>query len=342
MFRWGSPEGVNPLAVVWSSASTDEIIGVLDVSSPHLPVLLEEVLAALMPDGRIPERVIDGTVGAGGHSRALLEAGVGHLLGFDLDPQALALSRANLAPFIDAGRAEVIHGSYATMQQAAETRGWGDGVDAVLLDLGVSSMQLDTAERGFAFMREGPLDMRFNPTGDAPRAADIVNYWDIDDLTRLLREYGEEPEARRIARAIIDSRPHETTRGLADAIKAAVRPPRGKPQGIHPATRAFQAIRIAVNDELASVERTLPVALELLRTGGRLAVISFHSLEDRRVKTAFKDAALELVAPPGMKSMPEKRAVGEMITRKPIEAGEAELSVNPRSRSAKLRVFEKY
>lgn len=312
------------------------------MAAPHLPVLLDEVIAALVPDGRAPQRVIDGTVGAGGHSRALLEAGVGHLLGFDLDPTALALARQALAPYITAGRAEVIHGSYATMRREAHARGWTDGVDAILLDLGVSSMQLDTAGRGFAFMKDGPLDMRFNPEGGGLTAADVVNTWDIDELTSLLREYGEEPDARRIARAIVEGRPHTSTRGLAETIKAAVKPPRGKPQGIHPATRAFQAIRIAVNDELSLVEQTLPVALELLRSGGRLAVISFHSLEDRRVKTVFKDAATEIIAPPGMKSLPEKRAIGELVTRKPIEASDAEVAANPRSRSAKLRVFEKF
>ena len=308
----------------------------------HLPVLLAEVVASLIPDGRIPERLIDGTVGAGGHSRALLDAGVRTQLGFDLDPNALALARQTLSLYIEEGRAHLVHASYTAMRTEAARLGWHTGVDAILLDLGVSSMQLDTAERGFAFMKEGPLDMRFNPTDSSLTAADIINGWDIDDLTGLLRDYGEEPDARRIARAIVEGRPHQSTCGLADTIKAAIRPPRGKPQGIHPATRAFQAIRIAVNDELASVEQTLPLALELLRSGGRLAVISFHSLEDRRVKTVFKDAATEIIAPPGMKSMPEKRAIGQLITRKPIEATEAEILANPRSRSAKLRVFEKY
>lgn len=308
----------------------------------HLPVLLNEVLAALIPDGRVPARVIDGTVGAGGHAGALLDAGAGHLLGFDLDQNALALARERLSAYIAVGRAELVHASYTAMSEESARRGWGDGVDAILLDFGVSSMQLDTAERGFAFMKDGPLDMRFNPDSAALTAADIVNGWDIDDLTALLRDYGEEPDARRIARAIIEHRPFNSTRQLADTIKGAVHRVWGKPQGIHPATRAFQAIRIAVNDEMASVERILPIALELLRSGGRLAVISFHSLEDRRVKTALKDAATEVVAPPGMKSMPQRRAIGKLITKKPVEASEAEIAANPRSRSAKLRVFEKF
>lgn len=310
--------------------------------TPHLPVLLNEVVEALIPDGRVPQRVIDGTAGAGGHSRALLDAGAENLLGFDLDPDALSLARQSLAPYLDAGRASLVHASYARMREFANAHGWSDGVDAILLDLGVSSMQLDRPERGFAFMRDGPLDMRFNPESGDITAADIVNTWDIDELTAILRQYGEEPDARRIARVIVDGRPYNSTRQLADAIKASTRPPRGKPQGIHPATLAFQAIRIAVNDELSSVEQVLPVAIELLRSGGRLAVISFHSLEDRRVKNAFKEAATEIVAPPGMKSMPEKRATGRLITRKPIEASAAEIEANPRSRSAKLRVFEKY
>jgi 16S rRNA (cytosine1402-N4)-methyltransferase len=310
--------------------------------SPHVPVLLAAVLDALIPHGRAPDRVIDGTVGAGGHAHALLAAGAGSLLGFDRDADALAIARETLAPYLETGRAVLVHASYAAMREHARAHGWGGGVDAILLDLGVSSMQLDRAERGFAFMREGPLDMRFDQSDGAMTAADIVNVWDVDELTALLRDYGEEPDARRVARAIVAGRPYRTTRELADAIKAAARKQYGKPHGIHPATLAFQAIRIAVNDELASVERTLPVAIELLRPGGRLAVISFHSLEDRRVKTVFREAATEIVAPPGMKSMPEKRALGRVLTRKPIEAGEAEVAANPRSRSAKLRVFEKF
>lgn len=309
---------------------------------PHLPVLLNEVVDALISDGRVPQRVIDGTVGAGGHSRALLDAGAEHLLGFDLDPDALALAGETLSPYLADRRAALVHASYACMKEFAEKHGWHDGVDAILLDLGVSSMQLDRPERGFAFMRDGPLDMRFNPQSGNVSAADVVNTWDIDELTGILREYGEEPDARRIARVIVEGRPYASTRQLADAIKASTRPPRGKPQGIHPATLAFQAIRIAVNDELSTVEQVLPVAIELLRSGGRLAVISFHSLEDRRVKNAFKEAATEIIAPPGMKSMPEKRAVGRLITRKPIEATAAEIASNPRSRSAKFRVFEKF
>jgi 16S rRNA (cytosine1402-N4)-methyltransferase len=309
----------------------------------HVSVLLDEVLEALLPEGRPVERAIDGTLGAGGHSAALLVAGVGHLLSFDLDPHALALAREALSPFGD--RATIIHDSYLNMTEHANARGWHDGVDAILLDLGVSSMQLDTAERGFAFMKDGPLDMRFNPASSDATAADLVNTWDADELADIFYRYGEERESRRIARAIVAARPYQTTRQLADVIEQAMPrhfPRNRKPnaKSIHPATRVFQALRIAVNDELGVIERVLPQAIDLLRPGGRLAVISFHSLEDRIVKHVFKDASTEIISPPGMQ-LEEKRAVVDLITRKPVEAGEAEIARNPRSRSAKLRVVEK-
>jgi 16S rRNA (cytosine1402-N4)-methyltransferase len=308
--------------------------------APHIPVLLTPILDTLLPDGRRIERVIDGTVGAGGHARAFLDAGAGGLLGFDLDPQALALAGRLLEPDLKSGRATLVHASYATMTHHAGLHGWRDGVDAILLDLGVSSMQLDTAERGFAFMKDGPLDMRFDPSQGTMTAADIVNFWDADSIADVLYRYGEERDSRRVARIIIAGRPFETTRQLADVIKAAQRPVRGKPEPIHPATRSFQALRIAVNDELTVVEQAIPRALELLRPGGRLGIISFHSLEDRLVKHAFKEAATEIIAPPGM-VIPEKQATVRLITRKPIEADDAERVSNPRSRSAKFRVVEK-
>jgi 16S rRNA (cytosine1402-N4)-methyltransferase len=304
----------------------------------HLPVLLDEVLAALLPtDHPTPERIIDGTLGAGGHTGALLHAGVKQVMGFDLDPQALTLARANLAVYGE--RAIIIHASYAEMRPYADQQGWSEGVDGILLDLGVSSMQLDTAERGFAFMKDGPLDMRFDRTGLRASAADLVNYADTDELADLFYEYGEEREGRRLARAVVAGRPYTTTRQLADVLEKAM-PRRHGVKAPHPATRVFQALRIAVNDELNIVETVLPVAIDLLRPGGRLAVISFHSLEDRIVKQTFKDAALEIISPPGM-VLEEKRAVVRLITRKPIEATAAEIAQNPRSRSAKLRVVEK-
>lgn len=311
--------------------------------SPHLPVLLAEVVAALLPEGRDPPamRLIDGTLGAGGHTAALLEAGIGQALGLDLDPHALALAHRRLAPYGE--RVQVRHASYTTMREQAQALGWA-GVDAILLDLGVSSMQVDSAERGFAFMQAGPLDMRFDPTGDRPPAAELVNTWGADELADIFFRYGEERHSRRIARAIVEQRPFATTRDLAAAVERAVPRPRAKGKArtstAHPATRVFQALRIAVNDELGSVERVLPLALDLLRPGGRLAVISFHSLEDRLVKLAFKEAATEVVSPPGMQ-LEEKRATVRAITRKPVIAGEDEVARNPRSRSAKLRVVEK-
>lgn len=312
-----------------------------DSPRPHLPVLLRQVLETLIPDPQHPpERVIDGTAGAGGHSRALLEAGIGGLMAFDVDPTAIRLAGEHLRDGLDNGRATLIHASYADMDAYLDERGWGDGVDAILLDIGASSMHFDTPERGFSFMREGPLDMRFDPTSGIPTAADIVNHWSHPELADLLREYGEESEAGRYARVIINARPFETTRQLADVIKAASRPPRGRPILIHPATKTFQALRIAVNDELGTIERALPVALNCLRRGGRLGVISFHSLEDRIVKHTFKDWAEDIKSPPGMQ-LPEKDARVRLITRKPIEGDEDEIAQNPRARSAKLRVVEK-
>ncbi|MBC8170758.1 MAG: 16S rRNA (cytosine(1402)-N(4))-methyltransferase RsmH [Anaerolineae bacterium] len=303
----------------------------------HLPVLLTEVLAALMSTDHLPERVIDGTLGAGGHTGALLQTGVQQVMGFDLDPQALTLARANLAIYGD--RASIVHASYAEMRLYVAQQGWSDGVDGILLDLGVSSMQLDTAERGFAFMKDGPLDMRFDPTGIRASAADLVNHADADELADLFYEYGEERESRRLARAVVTGRPYATTRQLAEVLEK-VMPRRHGVKAPHPATRVFQALRIAVNDELRIIKTVLPDAITLLRPGGRLAVISFHSLEDRIVKQTFKDAALEISSPPGM-VLTEKRAVVRLITRKPIEATAAEIAQNPRSRSAKLRVVEK-
>lgn len=301
---------------------------------PHIPVLLEPIMQALLP----AERVVDGTVGAGGHSRAFLERGAGALLGLDLDLQALALAKAALAPFGD--RAQVVHASYTDMTREAERIGWADGVDAILLDLGVSSMQLDTAERGFAFRADGPLDMRFDPGGSRQTAAELVNLLDEDELATIFYRYGEEPQGRRLARIVVKARPYATTRELAEAIERAV--PRKPKDKIHPATRVFQALRIAVNDELGTVERALPQAIDLLRPGGCLAVISFHSLEDRIVKDTFKLAATDCICPPKVPvCVCGHKASVRTITRKPVVASEDEIAANPRSRSAKLRVVEK-
>jgi len=303
---------------------------------------MDAVLTHLLPEGRQVARAIDGTLGAGGHSRALLEHGVGELLALDLDPQAIALASANLAPFAD--RVHIVHASYPDLVGEAARLGW-DAVDCILLDLGVSSMQLDTAERGFAFRYDAPLDMRFDPSSDRPTAADLLNTWQADDLADIFFRYGEERESRRLARIIVRHRetaPFVTTRELADLIAAATPAKVRRETHIHPATRVFQALRIAVNDELTTVERVIPLAIDRLRSGGRLGIISFHSLEDRIVKDAFKAAATDCICPPQI-PICVCGHVGsvDLITRKPIIADETEAARNPRSRSAKFRVVEK-
>lgn len=300
---------------------------------PHIPILVQPILEHLLPAARI----LDGTVGAGGHSAALLEAGGESLIGLDRDPQALALARERLAPF--GARAQLVHSSYAEMRAIVQAHGW-KAVDAILLDLGASSMQFDTAARGFSFRADAPLDMRFDPTSDDETAAEIVNTWDEEDLADIFYRYGEEPQGRRFARAILRARPLATTGELAALLERSA--PRRPGDKIHPATRVFQALRIAVNDELATIERALPAAIDLLRPGGRLAVISFHSLEDRLVKEAFKLAATDCICPPKVPvCVCGHRASVRLVTRKPIEADPAEAEANPRARSAKLRVVER-
>lgn len=309
----------------------------VEPTRPHRPVLLDEVLALLAPGGQAPARVIDGTLGAGGHSAALLDAGAGELLGLDLDPQALAEAAQTLARF--GPRAHIVHASYAAMLDEAARLGW-DTADAILLDLGVSSMQFDTPERGFSFRFDAPLDMRFDPGSDQLTAADLVNTLDADELADLFWKYGEERESRRLARAVVKGRPYQTTTKLSGVIERAM--PRRHDDRLHPATRVFQALRIAVNDELGVIEAILPRAIELLKPGGRLAVISFHSLEDRLVKDAFRLAATDCICPPHLPvCVCGHVATVELLTRKPISATEAEMAANPRSRSAKLRAVEK-
>ena len=299
----------------------------------HIPVLLQPILQYLTP----AERVIDGTLGAGGHTRALLDAGVAEVLSLDLDPMALEIARANLQAY--AGRAHIVHASYWDMVEQAHNIGWS-AVDGILLDVGVSSMQLDRPERGFAFMKEGPLDMRFDPSGGGISAADLVNEADEAELANLFYKYGEEPQGRRLAHGIVAARPYQTTLQLASTIERIT--PRRKGDKIHPATRVFQALRIAVNDELAGLERVLPKAIDLLRPGGRLVVISFHSLEDRIVKQAFKLASTDCICPPNVPiCVCGHHASVSLVTRKPLIADDAEIAQNPRSRSAKLRVVEK-
>ncbi|MCA9888073.1 MAG: 16S rRNA (cytosine(1402)-N(4))-methyltransferase RsmH [Anaerolineae bacterium] len=301
----------------------------------HISVLLQESIDFLLPHGPV-DRVIDGTLGAGGHTRALLDVGVNEVLGLDLDTQALGIAREVLVDYGE--QAHIVQGSYRDMRQHAADLGWQQ-VDGILLDLGVSSMQLDTADRGFAFRHDGPLDMRFTSADNRPSAADLVNSWDADALADIFRRYGEEKYAGRIAREIVSRRPFERTQQLADVVSQAM--PRRDKSGIHPATRVFQALRIAVNDELRVLEQTLPVAIDMLVPNGRLAVITFHSLEDRIVKQIFKDASTEIIAPPGMASIEEKEAIVDLVTRKPVIPSDAEIAANPRSRSSKLRVVQK-
>jgi 16S rRNA (cytosine1402-N4)-methyltransferase len=300
----------------------------------HLPVLTREV-GEWMAAGP-GKRIVDGTLGGGGHSAMFLDAGAS-VLGVDRDPEAIAFASRRLASHGE--RFRTWAGNYADFLSDPEVRGEGQA-DGLLLDLGVSSRQLDEAARGFSFMRQGPLDMRMGPS--SPRtAADVVNGWSEGDLVRLLFEFGEEPKARRIASAIIarrTGRPFETTTDLADCIERAV----GRSGRTHPATRSFQAIRIAVNDELDSLRRALELAPEILKPGGRLLIITFHSLEDRMVKRYFQARSAPWLDDP---TWPEPRPNPDRVFRLPMRKALApsadEISRNPRARSAKLRVAER-
>ncbi|MEK7284751.1 MAG: 16S rRNA (cytosine(1402)-N(4))-methyltransferase RsmH [Chloroflexota bacterium] len=304
----------------------------------HEPVLLAEVLAQLDP--REAGRYLDGTVGAGGHAAAILERSApdGRLLGLDVDPAALAIARRQLARFGD--RADLVRANFALCDVVARERRFLP-VDGVLLDLGLSSIQLADEDRGFSFRSKGPLDMRADP--DLLRtAADIVNRAGEHELRRILAEYGEETEAARVAGAIARrrvKRPFETADDLARFV-AGVKTRR--PRGIEPATQVFQALRIAVNDELASLERGLAAALAILRPGGRLAVISFHSLEDRVTKRFFARESRDCICPPHLPTcVCGHRAGLRVVARRPITPDAAEVARNPRARSARLRVAEK-
>jgi 16S rRNA (cytosine1402-N4)-methyltransferase len=259
----------------------------------------------------------------------------GELLGLDVDPQALAIARRILAPY--EGRIHLAQASYTSLSDQLKRLSW-DVVDGIVLDLGASSMQFDTPERGFSFQQDAPLDMRFGPHV-SQTAADIVNSYSERELANLIYEYGEERDSRKIARALVRARPIHTTRELVAAIES-VSPRRG--ERVHPATRTFQALRIAVNQELASIEEVLPQAVASLRSGGRLAVISFHSLEDRIVKDFFREQSRDLVNPPYERIYEvERNAVIKEVNRKPIVPSEDEIQNNPRARSAKLRIAEK-
>jgi 16S rRNA (cytosine1402-N4)-methyltransferase len=305
------------------------------MNAPHQPVLYQEIIHALLPQNG--GHYVDGTLGAGGHARGILEACApdGRLLGLDVDPQALAIARKTLAPYEH--RIHLAQASYTSLSEQLAKVGW-EAVDGIVLDLGASSMQFDTPERGFSFMQDAPLDMRFGP--HVPQtAADLVNKLSERELADLIYRFGEERDSRRIARAIVRARPLHTIRELVSAIES-VSPRRG--DRLHPATRTFQALRIAVNEELASIEAVLPQAVAALRPGGRLAVISFHSLEDRIVKDFIREQSRDLINPPYERIYEtERKATLKEVNRKPISPSEEEIKDNPRARSAKLRIAEK-
>ena len=309
-------------------------------AAPHAPVLLDETLELLAPaPGSV---VVDGTLGAGGHAEALLGKVTpgGRVIGIDRDPTALALAGERLAPFGDAFVA--LAGNHDDVATLVRDAGF-EGVDGALFDLGVSSMQIDNAERGFSFRQDGPLDMRMDP--DAPTtAADLVNELSQKDLGRLLRTLGEERRAAAIAKAIVRARertPLTRTRQLADIIER-VAGPAARAGRIHPATRTFQALRIEVNGEIANLERLVDDVVDLLRPGGRVAFISYHSLEDRAIKHRFRALANRCTCPP---QLPVCGCGNEdlvrVVTPRPVRPTDAEVERNPRSRSARLRVAEK-
>lgn len=304
------------------------------INPPHVSVLYQQIITALRPES--PGLYVDATIGAGGHAWGILTQSSpdGKLLGLDLDPQALEIARQRLLSF--SNRVRLVHSSYTALSTELLTSGW-DHVDGIVIDLGVSSMQIDSPERGFSFLKDGPLDMRFDPS-QSVSAADLVNHAPEEDLADLLWRYGDERSSRRIARAIVQARPLHTTLELATVIAKNA----GKPGKIHPATRSFQALRIAVNRELNSLSDFLPQAIQVLAPGGRLAIISFHSLEDRIVKQFFRQESRDCICPTEQPvcTCNHKASIIE-ITRRPIEAEVEETKKNPRSRSAKLRVAEK-
>lgn len=305
----------------------------------HVSVLLDECIEGLniKPDGIY----VDGTLGGAGHSYHIAEKlTTGRLIGIDRDPVALKAAGERLSPFAD--RVTLVHSNFCRMGQVLQELGIS-GVDGILLDLGVSSPQLDDGSRGFSYMADAPLDMRMD-NGDALSADTVVNTWSYEELKRILYDYGEERYAPAIAAAIVRKRevsPIRTTLELVDVIRSAM-PPAALREKQHPAKRTFQAIRIAVNDELNSVSKAMDAAIPCLNPGGRLAVITFHSLEDRIVKNAMAAAAKGCICPPEFPvCVCGRKPQVTVLTRKPIVSGEEELERNPRARSAKLRICEK-
>jgi 16S rRNA (cytosine1402-N4)-methyltransferase len=306
----------------------------------HIPVMREEAVGLL--SCRSGGRYVDGTLGEGGYAESLLESSApdGLVLGLDWDAVAIERSGARLARYGD--RIRLVHASYAQLRAVLEREGW-ERVDGIVLDLGISSAQLDDPVRGFSLVREGPLDMRMDRT--LPRtAADLVNTLGERDLVRLIRDLGEERWARRIAGAIVSHRMHagfSSTLELAELIRRTV-PPTADSRRIHPATRTFQALRLAVNQELEGLEQFLATALDVLNEGGRLCIVSFHSLEDRIVKRAFKAWATRCQCPPEvLRCTCARQARARLLTKKVLRPSEEEVARNPRARSARLRAIEK-
>lgn len=305
-----------------------------DLQADHTPVLLAEVVAglAVVAGGRY----VDGTLGLGGHAAAVLAASGpdGLLLGIDADPEARTLAARRLEAFGD--RVRIVGENARQIERICREVGW-DAVDGVVLDLGISSMQLGSPGRGFSFQQDGPLDMRMDPTSGLT-AGGIVNIWPSEEIARVIWEYGEEPRSRRVARAILAARPLSSTTELASVVARAL----GSGGRTHPATRTFQALRIAVNDELGALADALAGAVAVLRPGGRLAVISFHSGEDRIVKEFLRRESRDcLCAPQVPICRCGHQARVRLVNRRVITPSEAELRQNPRSRSARLRVAER-
>lgn len=308
------------------------------MSIPHASVLLTELLQCF--DGKSISVFVDATLGAGGHSEAILMAHpeIELLIGIDQDPIARGIAEKRLSPWNH--KVKIIPGNFSNIENYLLQSNTPQ-LDGIIFDLGVSSMQLDLPEKGFSFMREGPLDMRMDPSNSLT-AADIINTWSEQDLGRIFRDYGEEKQWRHVARCIVRERekmPINTTLELSEILQRHLS---WNKKGIHPGTLVFQALRICVNNELEVVEQAIPIAIEHLAPGGRLAVISFHSLEDRIVKNAMRYAASDKEDTSGIGGIfLDKTPIVHMITRKPIVPGEEEIEKNPRSRSAKLRVVEK-
>jgi len=309
-------------------------------ASPHLPVLADEVVEYLAPaEGRV---VCDGTLGAGGHAGRVLEAGA-RVVGLDRDPDALAVARERLARFAD--RVTIVHATFGEVADVLRDLGLAR-VDGFLLDLGVSSIQLDQSERGFSFSRPGPIDMRMDPSGDDPTALDLIRRLDVTELSEVLRDLGEERYHKRIAQRLKEEARagnlHDTG-DLARVVEQCIPEPARRRMKIHPATLTFQALRIAVNRELDQLAAFLDVFPDLLADGGRCVIISFHSLEDRMVKHRFRELAWSSSLPPHLAEQAGERVhpICRPVTRKAVVASDDQIRANPRARSARLRACER-